>query len=129
LRYVAGELTFAGAIHVIIFSQNLQTSINSLLDLADGMYRRIGQGEWSTVTPDTFPEAQKAFADLGLSFPEFIDMVNVYIKSLKTARTKIAQTLLFVACVTFHVRTSKYKFDYEAWPLNHLFDFFRETGI
>ena len=70
------------------------------------MYQKIAHGHWSTVTPDTFPDGQKAFADLGLSFPEFIDMVNVYIKSLRTARTKIAQTLLFVACVAFHVRES-----------------------
>jgi hypothetical protein len=52
-----------------------------------------------------FPEAEKAFVALGLQFADFVVIVNTTLANITdpTARTKLAQTLVYIACIAFNV--------------------------
>lgn len=58
------------------------------------------------MTADMFPDAGNAFIALGLPFEDFINVVNEGLAGgpwNRTSATKLAQTLIFVASVTFNV--------------------------
>ena len=72
--------------------------------MADDIYRKARSGT-SSITADMFPEAEKAFVSLGLQFADFIVIVNTTLANVTdpTARTKLAQTLVYIACIAFNV--------------------------
>jgi hypothetical protein len=72
--------------------------------MADDIYRKARSGD-SSVTADMFPNAEEAFVALGLQFADFIVIVNTTLANIMdpTARTKLAQTLVYIACITFNV--------------------------
>jgi hypothetical protein len=59
----------------------------------------------TSVTADQYPKARDAFIALGLPFDDFIKIVNAaLVKPWNPAAiSKLAQTLIYVACVTFYV--------------------------
>ena len=61
----------------------------------------------TVVTPAMFPEVDNAFAALGLPIDDFVNITNIFLANPRnaTSRTKIAQSLLYVACVTVDVRS------------------------
>jgi hypothetical protein len=75
-----------------------------------GLANEIGRmylGGVKSVSVDQFPEAHRAFDALGLPFVDFIEVVNTAIQGgygLSETATKLAQTLIYVAGVTFNVR-------------------------
>jgi hypothetical protein len=63
----------------------------------------------TVVTADMFPEAKNAFIALGLPVDDFVDIANTFLANPynATSRTRVAQCLLYVACVTVDVRLSR----------------------
>jgi hypothetical protein len=72
--------------------------------MADDIYQKSRSGT-SSITADMFPEAEKAFVALGLQFADFVVIVNTTLANITdpTARTKLAQTLVYIACIAFNV--------------------------
>lgn len=90
-------------IHLNIFSQNLQTSIQTLLNMAVDIYVWLISNHHNIATVEMFPGAATAFADLGINFSDFITEVNNWGNTATSS--DLAKALFFVACVTFNVRT------------------------
>jgi len=79
---------------------NLQTSINTLLNMAVDIYVWIISNHHGTVNAEMFPEAATAFADLGINFSDFITEVNNW--GSTASSSDLAKALFFVACVAFN---------------------------
>jgi hypothetical protein len=87
-------------VRTLLSFSNLQTSINTLLNMVVDMYVWLISHHHETMTVEMFPEAAKAFDDLGLSFSDFITEANKW--NITATSSELAKALFFVACVTFN---------------------------
>ncbi|KAF8882722.1 hypothetical protein BD779DRAFT_913545 [Infundibulicybe gibba] len=92
------------AVRYLLSFANLYSAITTLLAMADDIADKTYFGSVKSVTAGMFPDAENAFIDLGLPFDSFIGIVNTVLANPLngTARTHLAQTLIYVASVTFN---------------------------
>jgi len=103
--YLATVILTLQAVRYLMSFANLYSSITTLLAMAFNFTKTAyNNHNVQSITADQYPDARDAFLALGLPFKDFIDLVNWLLADRfnPVRLTKVAQTLIYVACVAFN---------------------------